>query len=392
MNVNHELVDAGSVSALISSLRPETKRLSFMESAKMDKPTMLALFAALATCQWIAELCFHKTAIGNDDDKARALSEMLARLPNLRTLMLLGNQLETRLDWVLGSCFHLTSLSICDNTITPDALDVLLVNVPFSHLQHLQLFRNQIETEGSVQLALALPTFTSLREFEFSGNFLGKQGAYAFAQSLPQCAWLETFQVNNDQLGGDPFQQFMLHHSFSKLTGRLGLGTNQLMSNCGGALSRMLCTSSLTELDVSHNHLGDVGVQVLCKALPKCQLRVLIVSSNRLTSPGISSLAKSMQRSKLVALDVSFNEFGNVGGQSLLRAIKSPTCRVSQLRHHCNRLSSNLASALDLALEGENRKRILIIMRSAQQISRLGKHSFANAFPKDLCRMLQAML
>lgn len=392
MNVNHELLDAEAVSALVSSLGPETTRVSFMESAKMAKPEMLALLPALAACEWITELGFHRTALGDDEDVARALSQTLAGSPNLRALVLLGNQLDARLAGVLASCFHLTSLSICDNRIGPEALEVLLVNVPFSHLQHLRLFRNRIETEGSVQLALALPSFTSLRGFELSGNFLGKEGAQAFAQSLPQCAWLETFQVNNDQLGGDAFQEFMLHHSFSGLTGRLGLSTNQLMSSCGGALSRMLCASALTELDLSHNHLGDVGVQVLCKALPKCQLRVLILSSNRLTSPGVSSLAKSVQRSQLVALDVSFNEFGNVGGQSLLRAMQSPHCRVSRLRHHCNRLSSNLASALDWALEAENRKRILLVLRSAQQIPRLGKRSFASAFPRDLCRLLQAML
>ncbi|XP_062419709.1 NLR family CARD domain-containing protein 3-like isoform X2 [Pungitius pungitius] len=97
--------------------------------------------------------------------------------------------------------------------------------------------------------------------------------------------------------------------------------------SCRGLTSSVFCSpsSNLTELDLSHNDLLDLGVEMLAGGLqsPHCRLEILKLLGCQVTEKGCSSLAsalKSNKASTLKQLDLSYNHPG-VNGKAMLKAI-----------------------------------------------------------------------
>uniref|UniRef100_A0A672HLX3 B30.2/SPRY domain-containing protein n=1 Tax=Salarias fasciatus TaxID=181472 RepID=A0A672HLX3_SALFA len=116
-----------------------------------------------------------------------------------------------------------------------------------------------------------------------------------------------------------------------------------LLSSCGlserscGALSSVLSSqsSSLTHLDLSNNHPGDSGVELLSAAVkdPRCSLETLRLSSCGLSerSCGALSSVLSSQSSSLTHLDLSNNELQDSGVKLLSLGLESPQCKLEAL-------------------------------------------------------------
>ncbi|KAM6893982.1 NLR family CARD domain-containing protein 3-like [Xenentodon cancila] len=106
---------------------------------------------------------------------------------------------------------------------------------------------------------------------------------------------------------------------------------------CAG-LSSVLSSqsSSLTELDLSNNHLQDSGLKKLCPGLesPHCKLESLRLSGCLLTSDGCASLvsALSSNPSHLRELDLSYNHPGESAVKLLSAVLEDPRWRLDTLR------------------------------------------------------------
>ncbi|KAM6893978.1 LOW QUALITY PROTEIN: protein NLRC3-like [Xenentodon cancila] len=106
---------------------------------------------------------------------------------------------------------------------------------------------------------------------------------------------------------------------------------------CAG-LSSVLSSqsSSLTELDLSNNHLQDSGLEKLCPGLesPHCKLESLRLSGCLLTSDGCASLvsALSSNPSHLRELDLSYNHPGESAVKLLSAGLEDPRWRLDTLR------------------------------------------------------------
>uniref|UniRef100_A0A3Q3WIJ3 NACHT domain-containing protein n=1 Tax=Mola mola TaxID=94237 RepID=A0A3Q3WIJ3_MOLML len=104
------------------------------------------------------------------------------------------------------------------------------------------------------------------------------------------------------------------------------------------ALSSVLSSqsSSLTELDLSHNDLQDSGVEGLCAGLksPHCGLNRLRLSGCLITEEGCTSLASALTSnpSHLRELDLSYNHPGCSGVELLSAGLKDPHWRLDTLR------------------------------------------------------------
>ncbi|KAM6893631.1 protein NLRC3-like [Xenentodon cancila] len=117
-----------------------------------------------------------------------------------------------------------------------------------------------------------------------------------------------------------------------------------LLSDCN--LSEEVCaglssvlssqSSSLTELDLSNNHLQDSGLKKLCPGLesPHCKLESLRLSGCLLTSDGCASLvsALSSNPSHLRELDLSYNHPGESAVKLLSAGLEDPRWRLDTLR------------------------------------------------------------
>ncbi|KAM8873350.1 NACHT, LRR and PYD domains-containing protein 3-like isoform 2-T2 [Synchiropus picturatus] len=112
-----------------------------------------------------------------------------------------------------------------------------------------------------------------------------------------------------------------------------------LSERSGSLLSSVLSSpsSSLTQLDLSENwNLKDAGVELLSAGLksPLCHLETLSLSRCRISERGCASLASALTSnpSHLRELDLSYNHPGGAGLELLSAGLESPDWRLETLR------------------------------------------------------------
>ncbi|KAM6942742.1 NLR family CARD domain-containing protein 3-like [Xenentodon cancila] len=137
---------------------------------------------------------------------------------------------------------------------------------------------------------------------------------------------------------------------------------NVLLSGCN--LSEEVCadlssvlssqSSSLTELDLSNNHLQDSGLEKLCPGLesPHCKLESLRLSGCNLSKKVCADLSSvlSSQSSSLTELDLSNNHLQDSGLEKLCPGLESPHCKLESLRLSGCLLTSDGCASLVSAL------------------------------------------
>uniref|UniRef100_H3A7T5 NACHT, LRR and PYD domains-containing protein 3 n=1 Tax=Latimeria chalumnae TaxID=7897 RepID=H3A7T5_LATCH len=183
---------------------------------------------------------------------------------------------------------------------------------------------------------------SSLTELDLKENKLGDQGVKLLSAGLkePNCK---------------------LH--------KLGLAECNLTSSSCGKLSAVFVTNSLlTELNLSQNKLGDSGVKMLCDGLNKsnCRLEKLEFIECGLTAGCCTDLSSAISKnSSLTELNLNKNRLGDSGVKLLLAALKEAACGLEKLglgecdlRAGCcgefSSIFSNGSSLKDLDLSGNN--------------------------------------
>ncbi|KAM6893614.1 uncharacterized protein FYW49_019993 isoform 1-T1 [Xenentodon cancila] len=136
-------------------------------------------------------------------------------------------------------------------------------------------------------------------------------------------------------------------------------GCNLSEEVCAG-LSSVLSSqsSSLTELDLSNNHLQDSGLKKLCPGLesPHCKLESLRLSGCNLSEEVCADLSSvlSSQSSSLTELDLSNNHLQDSGLEKLCPGLKSPHCKLESLRLSGCNLSEEVCAGLSSVLSSQS--------------------------------------
>ncbi|XP_062389019.1 ribonuclease inhibitor-like [Sardina pilchardus] len=175
-------------------------------------------------------------------------------------------------------------------------------------LETLRLCACHITETSCATLAKVLQQ-SSLRELDLSGNLLGDEGVKLVCTGLmsPHC------RLNT-----------------------LGLKDCDLYKSSCAALAPVLWASSeLRDLDLSDNDLATAGLRLLTAALrnPNCFLHVLRLSGCQITDRGCALLASALIRNphRLEELDLSYNHPGESGIQLLSARLEDPHCHLQKL-------------------------------------------------------------
>ncbi|KAM9766921.1 uncharacterized protein ACNS7B_017618 [Menidia menidia] len=157
-----------------------------------------------------------------------------------------------------------------------------ILNSPSSHVTHLDLSTNKLHDSGVQQLFEGLKSPSSV----------------------------ETLRLNNCSLS---------ERSCAALASVLSGGT-----------------SALTKLDLSNNDLRDPGVKQLSAGLgsPSCRLEALSLSGCLVSQEGCAALASALTSnpSHLREMDLSYNHPGASGMELLQALVQDPNCRLETLR------------------------------------------------------------
>ncbi|XP_049318698.1 NACHT, LRR and PYD domains-containing protein 12 [Astyanax mexicanus] len=266
----------------------------------------------------------------------------------------------------------LRELDLSDNNLQDSGVKLLCAGLanPQCKLERLRLCKCNINEQGFAALALALISNPSpcLRELDLSYNIPGVSGVQQLSDLLRNtkckleklqlqncsitdgdCAvlaltlnsnsssFLKELDLTHNNLGesGINLLSALVKNPHCKLEKLLLCGCN-LTKHCCAALASVLSSnSSLRELDLSENNLDDSGVKDLCAGLHSihCKLETLGLYKCCVGEEGFAALASALSSSTscLKKLNVKSNKPGKSGKDLLTDLVNNTCCKLKNL-------------------------------------------------------------
>ncbi|KAM9772486.1 NACHT, LRR and PYD domains-containing protein 3-like isoform 1-T3 [Syngnathus typhle] len=244
---------------------------------------------------------------------------------------------------VLSSPCSLRELDLSWNDFGDDGLEALVAGLakPQCTLQVLTLWDCELSKKSCEALASVLSSPSSLRELDLGYNNLGDDGLEALAAGLAklQCA-LQVLKLYGCKLS---------------------------KKSCEALASVLSSPSSLRELNLSDNDLGDDGLEALAAGLakPQCALQVLKLEECKLSKKSCEALASVLSSpGSLSELDLGDNDLRDYGLEALAAGLAKPQCTLQVLRLKWCNLSKKSCEALASVLSSPGSLRKLNLSRN----------------------------
>ncbi|XP_072891315.1 NACHT, LRR and PYD domains-containing protein 12-like [Hemitrygon akajei] len=287
---------------------------------------------------------------------------------------------------------------------------------PECKIQKLRLGDVGLTDSGVEDLASALSTNPSLTELDMSENKLGDAGVKLVSAALrnPECKIqkLELIDVGLTDSGAEDLVSAVITNTalteLNPSNNKLGdsgvklvsaalrnpeckmqkLGLRDVGLTDSGAedlVSALSTNTSLTELDMSENELGDAGVKLVSAALrnPECKIQKLWLTRVSLTDSGAEDLASALSANpSLTELNLSDNKLGDSGVKLVSAALRNPECKIQKLWLDKVGLTDSGAEDLVSALSTNPSLTVL----------NLGLNSLTDRSVPALCRLILTLL
>ncbi|XP_061125279.1 NACHT, LRR and PYD domains-containing protein 3-like [Syngnathus typhle] len=187
-------------------------------------------------------------------------------------------------------------------------------------------------------LASVLSSPCSQRELDLSHNDLRDDGLEALAAGLakPECT-LQVLDLSSNDLGDDRLEALAAGLAKSQCTLEvLTLWDCKLSTKSCEALASVLSLPcSLRKLDLGANDLGNDGLEAVAAGLakPQCTLQVFGLQWCKLTKRSCQALASVLSSPcSLRELDLSHNDLGDDGLEALAAGLAKPQCTLQGLK------------------------------------------------------------
>ncbi|XP_048103435.1 NACHT, LRR and PYD domains-containing protein 12-like [Alosa alosa] len=396
LDLNHNDLGDSGVQLLSKGLSSPNCKLQTLRLAecRLSEKSCGILAVVLQSPNSLTELDLNHNDLG--DSGVQLLSKGLSS-PNckLQTLRLAECRLSDKscgvVAAVLQSPNSLTELDLSHNDLGDSGVQLLSkgLSSPNCKLQTLRLSKCGVSDEGYVCLALALMINPScvkelyvnnnhsggsaqkllsatledphrkVETLQFADCKLSDKSCEIVASVLQSANSLLQLDLSDNDLGDSGVQLLSKGlSSFNCKIHTLRLAECKLSENACGVVAAVLQSpNSLTELDLSHNDLGDSGVQLLSKGLssPNCKLQTLRLAECKLSEKSCGILAAVLQSpNSLTELDLSHNDLGDSGVQLLSKGLSSPNCKLQTLRLAECKLSEKACGVVAAVLQSPN--------------------------------------
>ena len=158
-------------------------------------------------------------------------------------------------------------------------------------------------------------------------------------------------------------------------------------------IKKWIVKSNCVELDLTHNNIGEKGVEYLCDTLKlkNCNLTVLILDSNHIGDKEAELLSTAIKdgNCKLTRLQLNRTKIGVKGVEHLKDALKCVNNNLTELKLACNDIGDEGAKYLSDSLKCKNCKLTVLNLRQ-NCLGDKGAEHLSNAL-KDVKCILSAL-
>ena len=181
---------------------------------------------------------------------------------------------------------------------------------------------------------------------------------------------------------------FCCRHAGAK---SLGLRSCRIGPAGCAELARLIQTSQIAELDVTHNYVGDEGAEYLKEAVQhgNCKLQTLHLSDTQITDEGAESLKEALQHSTchIRTLNFGYTNIGDEGVRHLKEALQHSNCKLRKLHLPGTQIGDEGAKQLKEGLIHNSTSALQVLDLSCTSISDEGAKHLQNALQHRNCKL-----
>ncbi|XP_075358531.1 ribonuclease inhibitor isoform X4 [Mycteria americana] len=298
-------------------------------------------------------------------------AELLSTMKSCKTIRLDDCNLSSSncedLSSIINTNPYLTELKLNNNELGDAGIEYLCKGLlmPSCSLQKLWLEYCELTADIVEALNAALQSKPTLKELSLSNNTLGDTAVKQLCRGLVEASCnLELLHLENCGITSDSCQEISAVLSNKSSLIDLSVGDNKIGDSglallCQGLmhpnckiqklwlwdcdltsasckdLSRLISTKeTLTEISLIDNNLRDLGMEMLCQALkdPKSKLQELWIRECGLTTACCKAVSSALSMNKhLKVLHMGENKLGDAGVELMCEGLLNPTCNIQSL-------------------------------------------------------------
>ncbi|XP_064611980.1 F-actin-uncapping protein LRRC16A-like isoform X2 [Liolophura sinensis] len=205
-----------------------------------------------------------------------------------------------------ASAYSLQWLNLSGNKLPPEVIKELLLGISSNvtvNSMHLDLSSNEMKTAGARHLEGCISNNNNITSLDISDNGL-EQDLCSLLAWIQQNRGLTKLSIGRNFSGLKSKQIGILLESVvqmiqdeESILETLSLADSKLRGDTAMVINALGSNTSLTELDISGNHMGDFGARMLAKALQiNTKLRTVYWDKNSTTIQGFEDIAAALEK------------------------------------------------------------------------------------------------